>query len=520
MPHAVNILLVEDNPGDARLLEEYLVEGLPDGFRITHCSRLKEAIASLATGGGYDVALLDLSLPDSKGLPTYLDLRGSAAALPIVILTGYDDERLASEAMQSGAQDYLSKHGLDARHLARTIRYAIERKHWEETVRVREERINRIEKMEAIGRLSGGLAHNFNNILTAIIGNCELLAPLVSSDPKSARSVETMQSSAQRAAALTRQLMAFCRKQPLNAQPMVLDTFARRLEDLVRGVLDPDTTLRVALGASGSAVLADDSQLEQALLNLALNARDAVEDGGVVTLTTGIAEIESAKTGVPDQVPPGSYAVLTIADDGPGITPEILAHIFEPFFTTKEGGKSPGLGLATVHGIIKQHQGFVQVETGPGIGSAFSLYLPRVPAAPPPKARPSERRSTRGLETILLVEDEPQICAVLAEALSAHGYRILVASGGEEALFLFEQNATSIQCVVSDVDMPGLPGYELAQRLKAIRHEVRIIFISGFAEEQVAPARESGLVSAFLPKPFSAQTLARTIREVLNRQTA
>ena len=517
MSHTVNILLVEDNPGDARLLEEYLVEGLPDGFRITHCSRLKEAIASLASGG-FDIALLDLSLPDSKGLPTYLDLRGSAAELPIVILTGLEDERLASEAMQSGAQDYLSKHGLCARHLARTIRYAIERKHWEETVRVREERINRIEKMEAIGRLSGGLAHNFNNILTAIIGNCELLAPLALSDAKSTRYVENMQSAAQRAAALTRQLMAFCRKQPLNAQPIAIDGFARRLEDLVRGVLDPGTTLRVALGAGEATVLADDSQLEQAVLNLALNARDAIETGGVVTLTTGLAELERMRDGAPDQIPPGSYAVLTIADDGPGLTPEILAHVFEPFFTTKEGGKSPGLGLATVHGILKQHQGFVQVETELGEGSRFALYLPRVPAPAPARMRPSERRSTRGLETILLVEDEAQICAVLAEALSAHGYRILVASGGDEALFLFEQNATSIQLVVSDVDMPGMSGYDLAQRLKHIRNEVRIIFISGYAEEQLAPARETGLVAAFLPKPFSAQTLARTIREVLNRQ--
>jgi len=519
MTHAVNILLIEDNPGDARLLEEYLVEGLPDGFRITHCSRLQEAIASLAAGS-FDVALLDLSLPDSKGLPTYNDLRDMAADLPIVILTGFDDQRLASEAMQNGAQDYLSKHGLDARHLARTIRYAIERKHWEETVRVREERINRIEKMEAVGRLSGGLAHNFNNILTAIIGNCELLAPLALSDAKSTRYVETMQSAAQRAAALTRQLMAFCRKQPLNAQPAAIDSFARRLEDLVRGLLDPGTTLRVTLGAEGVTVLADDSQLEQAVLNLALNARDAVEAGGVVTLTTGVAELEQIRDGAPDSIPAGSYAVLTVADDGPGITPEILAHVFEPFFTTKDGGKSPGLGLATVHGIVKQHQGFVQVETELGKGSSFAIYLPRVHAPLPPRARPSERRSTRGLETILLVEDEPQICAVLAEALSAHGYRILVASGGDEALFLFEQNATSIQLVVSDVDMPGMSGYDLAQRLKAIRTEVRIIFISGYAEEQLAPARETGLVAAFLSKPFSPQTLTRTIREVLTRQTA
>jgi len=519
MPHTVNILLIEDNPGDARLLEEYLIEGLPDGFRITPCSRLTEALAALGHGT-YDVALLDLSLPDSKGLPTYLGLRGSAADLPIVILTGHDDERLASEAMQNGAQDYLSKHGLDAQQLARTIRYAIERKHWEETVRAREERINRIEKMEAIGRLSGGLAHNFNNILTAIIGNCELLAPLAASDAKSTRYVEAMQAAAQRAATLTRQLMAFCRKQPLDAQPAALDGFARRIEDLVRGVLDPGSTLRVAFGADGAMVLADDSQLEQAVLNLVLNARDAIEIGGTVTFSTGIAELDTVKSGIPDQVPPGSYAVLTIADDGPGIPPEILAHVFEPFFTTKDGGKSPGLGLATVHGIVKQHQAFVQVETEAGRGSRFVVYLPRVQAPAPPRPRHSERRSTRGLETLLLVEDEPQICAVLAEALSAHGYRILVAAGGDEALFLFEQNATSIQLVVSDVDMPGMSGYDLAQRLKTIRPEVRIIFISGFAEEQLATAHETGLVAAFLSKPFSAQTLARTIRDVLSRQPA
>ena len=213
----VNILMVEDNPGDAQLLQEYLTEGLKSGFKVTHCERLGEALAYLDRET-CDIILLDLSLPDSRGLPTFLNLHGKAADIPIVILTGFDDAELASQAMQRGAQDYLPKNSLDGQQLARTIRYAIERKQWEETIRTREERINRMQKMEAIGRLSGGIAHNFNNILTAIIGNCELLLPRVVSDPRALRYTEAIQKAAQRASSLTRELMAFCRKQPMRPQ--------------------------------------------------------------------------------------------------------------------------------------------------------------------------------------------------------------------------------------------------------------------------------------------------------------
>ena len=383
-----------------------------------------------------------------------------------------------------------------------------------------EEQLRSAQKMEAIGRLSGGLAHNFNNILTAIIGNCELLAPLALSDAKSTRYVENMQSAAQRAAALTRQLMAFCRKQPLNAQPIAIDGFARRLEDLVRGVLDPDTTLRVALGAGEATVLADDSQLEQAVLNLALNARDAIEAGGVVTLTTGLAELERLRDGAPDQIPPGSYAVLTIADDGPGLTPEILAHVFEPFFTTKEGGKSPGLGLATVYGIVKQTGGFVFCDSVMGQGTTFRIFLPRhivtaeetaaaIAAAIPVKKVASDHT---GAGTVLLVEDEDAVRALNARMLASRGYTVLEAASGVEALEVFDEAGGAVDLVVSDVVMPEMDGPTMLGHLRQRNPATRIIFVSGYAEEAFKKNLPEGEAFGFLAKPFTMKQLVEAVK--------
>jgi two-component system, cell cycle sensor histidine kinase and response regulator CckA len=526
----VSILMVEDNPGDARLLQEYLNEGLHSGYQITHCERLGQALSHLDRET-FDVILLDLSLPDSRGLPTFLNLHGKAHEIPIVILTGFDDESLASQAMQRGAQDYLPKNSLDGHQLARTIRYAIERKQWEETIRTREERINRMQKMEAIGRLSGGIAHNFNNILTAIIGNCELLLPRVVVDAKALRYTEAIQRAAQRASGLTRELMAFCRKQPMHPQPVQINDILRDMEQLLNGVISKNVTFTFALDSHDGVILADPVQIEQVVLNLVLNARDAMPDGGQIVLRTQRIDVDAAVEGLPERVPPGSYVTLSVSDTGKGIDPAIMPHIFEPFFTTKDEGKGTGLGLATVFGIVKQNQGYVQASTEVGVGSMFTIYLPRSVSTTLPAVQSGAdeaetvRSGPRSSETILLIEDEDNVLSVLAELLSEHGFTVLTASGGQEALNVMashhadpRSSGKPISLVISDVNMPGMNGFDVTKRIKAMHPDTRIVLISGNADDQTAPQRNDPTIAAFLPKPFSSQALINTIRQVLEKK--
>ncbi|MBA2481166.1 MAG: response regulator [Planctomycetes bacterium] len=521
LAQSVHILMVEDNPGDARLLQEYLAEGLLTGYDITHCSRLRDALTYLdAPSRACDVILLDLSLPDSSGLDTFLAVAAKAADVPIVILSGFNDATLACQAVQKGAQDYIPKDSLDGSQLARTIRYAIERKQWEETNRRREERIGRLEKMEAIGRLSGGIAHNFNNILTAIIGNCELLRPRVVGDPKALRHAEAIQWAAQRASMLTRELLAFACRQQMRPQLVEVNYIIRDLEPLLRGVISKDITFDFDLAADLGTVLTDPAQMEQVVMNLVLNARDAMPAGGRIALRTRIEHLSQPKDGQPDSIPAGTWVTLAIQDDGQGIDSAVIPRIFEPFFTTKEGDKSTGLGLSTVFGIVQQNKGHIHVESAAGAGTTFTIYLQRQDQkeATPTKLESSEAQ--RGSETILLVDDEAHVSSILAEVLTENGYRVLTTASGEQAITLLSQRGDSIDLVITDLKMPGINGYELARRIRATHPDMKVVLISGHVDDTMEQERDQGGISAFLPKPFTSQVLTKTIRDVFKQAAA
>ncbi len=520
MTSPVNILMIEDNPGDARLLQEYLAEGLTD-YSITHCGRLKEAVAWL--DGGHtrcDVILLDLSLPDSSGLGTFLDIQDRASSVPIVILSGFDDDTLACQAVQKGAQDYIPKDSLDGDQLARTIRYAIERKQWEETNRQRDERIKRMEKMEAIGRLSGGIAHNFNNILTAIIGNCELLRPRVVGDPKALRHAEAIQWAAQRASMLTRELLAFACRQQMRPQLVEINSIIRDLEPLLRGVISKDISFAFDLAGDLGTALTDPAQIEQVVMNLVLNARDAMSGGGTITVRTRSETLTQARDGRPDAIPPGTYLTLSIQDTGVGMDPALIPRIFEPFFTTREGEKSTGLGLSTVYGIVQQNKGHIHVDSVPGAGTTFTIFLPSHLGAglAPERTGQGQGQAHRGSETILLVDDEVHVSSILAEVLGEHGYQVLSANSGDQALTLLASRASEIDLVVTDLKMPGLSGLELARRIRSVAPGMRVVLISGHSDENLEQERERTAASAFLAKPFTSQALTKTIRDVLDRR--
>jgi two-component system cell cycle sensor histidine kinase/response regulator CckA len=388
----------------------------------------------------------------------------------------------------------------------------------EEALRESEERLRHSRRLESIGRLAGGIAHSFNNVLAAISFHSELLHEQLGEDDDRQDHVLAIQNAGDRAAALARQLLAFGRKQVL--QPQVLDVNAviRGLEPILRRLIGENIDLSTELDPQASPVNADLGQLEQVILNLVVNARDAMPFGGRLTLGTADAGL-TPEDGAGLDLPPGRYLRLWVADTGTGMGEEVRSRLFEPFFTTKEHGKGTGLGLATVHGIVHQSGGAITVDSQPGRGACFSIYLPRTeqPAAVPvpPRTR-SSRAQARSSERILLVEDEGNIREPAVEILESRGYSVLAAGDATEALALATQHPERIDVMITDVVMPGLSGSQLAERLTAVRPGLKVIYISGYPEDAIAHHGVLNPGHVFLQKPFSPAALLAKVREVLD----
>ncbi len=382
--------------------------------------------------------------------------------------------------------------------------------------RLLEEQFRQSQKMEAVGRLAGGIAHDFNNLLTAISGYADLLRVRMPLDDPRRGYVEEIGGAADRAAGLTRQLLAFSRRQILQPKVVNLEEMVRNVERMLGRIIGEDVELETRLAATGS-VRADVSQLEQVLLNLAVNARDAMPEGGKLLIETQDTEVvEGDELLHPERglMPKGSYVSLSVSDTGIGMDRRALSHIFEPFFTTKEAGKGTGLGLATVYGIVKQSEGFIWVSSEPGRGARFAVYLPRVPEeAQAPRAAPSSELK-RGSETILLVEDEEGVRCVVSEMLEWHGYRVLRANGASEAVGLARNHDGPIHLLLTDVVMPRLSGRALRDEISTYRPSIPVLYISGYAgEDRTQELLKNG--AAFLAKPFTAAALAQKVSEVL-----
>jgi two-component system, cell cycle sensor histidine kinase and response regulator CckA len=518
----VSVLMVEDNAGDATLVQEYLGESAPDAYQVVHCVRLDEALDHLANEP-CDVILLDLSLPDSRGLSTFDAIQNHAAGIPIVILTGFNDDVLAAQAIKIGAKDFLPKNSLDGSLLNRAIRYAIERAQWEQTIRRNEEHIRRMEKMESIGRLSAGIAHNFNNLLTVIVGNCELIATRPGLDAEVAKRVKVIQEAASKASGFTKSMMAFGRTLPLQESVFDLNAVITELEPLLSGGIGKGIRFDIDLHPQVGCISSDPAQIEQVVLNLVLNACDAMPGGGPIMIRTLPVHMASALTGIPDVVPPGRYAALIVADTGCGIDMADLHRIFEPFFTTKDEYAGRGMGLATVYGLVSQNRGFIQVASQPGSGTTFTIYLPtqlangyRLEAAP---AAEGDTRS-RGHETLLLVEDDRHISDILAESLGGDGYKVLTAMDGEAGLAMFMQHADGISLVVSDVAMPRMDGGNLVRRIRALCPEMPIILMTGAPGDHGPEGCDAAQPVRTMMKPFSPRLLSRAVRDELDRSAA
>jgi two-component system, cell cycle sensor histidine kinase and response regulator CckA len=375
-----------------------------------------------------------------------------------------------------------------------------------------QEQLMHSQKMESVGALAGGIAHNFNNILTTILGYSELLLEFSELDETSKLRVRNIESSARKAGIMVSKLLSFARRETHEIVPLNLHDVINDSVRLFEGVLDKRIGIKMELNSVLQNIEGDPNQIEQVIMNLMVNARDAMPDGGLITVSTKTMEVGKERKTTPAYMVPGNYAVLTIADTGAGIPKEIVNRIFDPFFTTKEKGKGTGLGLATVYGIVKDHKGFISVESERGKGSAFSIYFP-VPEKTVLQREKPKIVSMRGYENILLVDDDVDVLNFVREILESHGYSVLPVSNSLNAIDIFRSNSETIQIVVTDIMMPLMEGNELIKNLKRIKPDIKIIVISGYSNTAVSKDK---LVDAFIKKPFESMELLSSVRRLLD----
>ena len=379
-----------------------------------------------------------------------------------------------------------------------------------------QEQLRQSQKMEAVGQLAGGVAHDFNNMLTAILGYTELLTDQIGPDKPIGQDLQQIKAAAERAAALTRQLLAFSRRQVLTMTAVHLSHVVDSLAPMLRRLLGAPITIKTTLADSLRPVMADVAQLEHLLINLSLNARDAMPDGGVLTISTADIDLDKAYVAAHPGSATGPHAALSVTDTGTGMSPDVLAKIFEPFFTTKPRGQGTGLGLAAVYGTVKQLGGYIDAQSEPGRGSTFTIYLPKTSQAVQTPSEPARTGSPVGRETVLLVEDENGVRAFARIALQRFGYRVIEAASAEAALdLLADQPETRIDLLLTDLVLPGMDGRILASHVRDQRPRTRVLFMSGYADRL---GTSTGFLEPgfeLLEKPFAAQTLLTRTRQLL-----
>jgi two-component system cell cycle sensor histidine kinase/response regulator CckA len=385
----------------------------------------------------------------------------------------------------------------------------------EERARLHEQ-LQQAMKMEAVGRLAGGVAHDFNNLLTTIMGNAELARMQRDVPENTAACLGEITKAAESAASLTLQLLAFSRRQIIEPRVLNLNDLVARLEKMMARLIGEDVTLRISLAPDLGLVRVDPGQFEQVIVNLAVNARDAMPEGGHLVIETGNVELDDAYCRAHSDVKPGAYVMLSVSDSGHGMSDEVKSHLFEPFFTTKPTGRGTGLGLATIFGTVKQAGGAVEVYSEPGRGTTFKICVPRMTGETRAPTEETADRSPRGTGTILLVEDEKGVREMARTIIERLGYTVLVASGGEEAIREARERGVRIDLLLTDVVMPGLNGRQLADRLALIHPGMKVLYTSGYTEDV---AVLHGVMEAnlhFIGKPYSMRRLAAKINEVLD----
>src|SRR4051812_8890158 len=510
MTQALRVLFIGETGADA-VAAELRQAGYEPSFE----SVLTEAQLQTSLGDNWDIAISDFTIGDFGALAALKAIQERGIDLPLIVVSGKIRDADALSALKAGAADHLTRRNLMRLNAAveREIRAARLRR---ERNRL-EEQFRQSQKMEAVGRLAGGVAHDFNNLLTVITGYSDML--LAGRDLKEAQrtALEEIRRSAERGGALTHQLLAFSRRQPLEARVVHINELVMQIEKMLRRLIGEDIELVTIPAASQDVVEADPGRLEQVIMNMVVNARDAMPNGGKLTLETGVVQLTEAFSAKQLGVAPGPYVTVSIVDTGIGMDEATQSHLFEPFFTTKNPGRGTGLGLATAYGIIRQSGGAIRIMSQLGKGTTVRIFLPPATAsacAAPEKAVQAGRLT--GIETILLVEDEARVRKLIVDVLTARGYRVLEATRGEEAIRLCKMHHGEIDLAVVDVVMPEISGPELVRQIAPLRPRTNVLYISGYTDEAVVHhgIPESG--AAFLQKPFLPDALARKVREVLD----
>jgi signal transduction histidine kinase/CheY-like chemotaxis protein len=417
--------------------------------------------------------------------------------------------------INAGLEERVSQRTADLEQTVEDLRKEIERRQEVEG------QLIQAQKMEAVGRLAGGVAHDFNNLLTVILGYNEMLRDTVKQDAEASDYVSEILRAAQRASALTNQLLAFSRRQVVTPRLLDLNQVVQGMEKMLRRVISEDVQLQMRLDPQVFTVKADPSHLDQVILNLAVNARDAMPAGGTLMIETANVELTEEYAATHLEVTPGRYVMLAVSDTGIGMDALTRSRLFEPFFTTKEKGKGTGLGLSIVYGIVKQHGGAIMVYSEPGHGTAFKIYLPAISGVPEPAPREAATEpAAPANETVLLVEDEEQVRNLTRTMLSRQGYRILEAGSGADALQLARQHPGFIHLLLTDIVMPHMSGVELAREMHAVRPEIRVLFMSGYTDNALAEQRLLTDDMGFIHKPFSSAALQKKVRQTLESGTA
>ena len=631
MNSGITVLMIEDNPNDSELIREMLAEAqlknpyLPP-ISLTVAGCLAEGLPVLSRGG-IDLVLLDLSLPDSDGLETLGEVRACRSDVPVVVMTGHNDEETAFEALCRGAQDYLVKGQVNAALLVRSIRYTMERYRtnerlegyvqelWKNERRFRgitenladgiaivdnsgrikyanlaaeallcgpsqslegmpfgyplvlgeaieievtregrqvasaemqvvkmpwddemvylvslrditereylQEQVKQLQKMEAVGRLASGVAHDFNNMLVAIMGYTEMLKTCFEQDGQPDGSgqefVFEIERAAERAATLTGQLLSFSRRQDHEPRLMNINEVVSDLSKMLKRLIGEDIECRISLSESAGNVKTDPGQLEQVIMNLVVNARDAMPRGGKLTIETDNADLDENYTRLHPDVRPGSYVMLAVSDTGCGMENAVTSRIFEPFFTTKGKGEGTGLGLSMIYGTVKQSKGHIIVYSEVGEGTTFKIYLPRFDESSLQVHENANSVTTlTGSETILVVEDELSIRRLVKRGLPRYGYTVLTARDSSEALDQLEGAEHSIDMLLTDVVLPGASGKEVSEMIRARCPDIKVLFMSGYPNQAVIHQGRVEPGMDFIHKPFTMDILAGKIRTVID----
>jgi two-component system, cell cycle sensor histidine kinase and response regulator CckA len=512
VPTSLRVLFIEDSEDDAALQVRLLRQAGYDVAytRVQSADELKTALER-----PWHIIISDYSMPHFSGTEALKVVREKGVDIPFIFVSGTIGEEAAVAALKVGAQDYLMKLNLGRLIPAvqRELRESDERRQRKRL----EEQVHQLQRFEAIGRLAGGVAHDFNNVIGAIMGWAEIGAKAAYPGGDLQDKFLKIRSQADRASGLTRQLLAFARRQTLQPCNTNLNELAKETLSLLRNVIGERIEIQLQLAQDLSVIWADPGQIEQVLMNLSLNARDAMPDGGRLLVETQNVWVGEDYQRAHPYALPGNYVLLRVLDTGAGMDTETLTHIFEPFFTTKEIGRGTGLGLATVYGIVKQHKGFVDVDSTPGQGTAFRVYLPLGNGLAEISEKPAFFTMRGGSECILIAEDNDDLRDAAQEILQSLGYRVIAAKDGEEAVRIFEQQAEAIDLVFLDVVMPKLNGTDAYLRMVTRKPGLPVLFTTGYASEVSLVPMTTREKSKVLQKPYGSQYLAQKLREKLDK---